>query len=220
MGKIEELIEKYKNIEKTNEYDPMESAFERGECAGESRVAFEIVEDLKQLKSSLPTQQPITKNQALARLAEDLPINMFELSNKLDYINAGIIKTDKLVVDQFIADWYKRHESDLEFGIWDYIHDYEGHDKDSEFFKWFEYGENRPIETLIRMKVGYTVVKEPLYYVKVGDKYFQSWLNLTSITPVCISNKSDAWVFSKKNQADDVAKIIGGIAVLVEEVGE
>ena len=142
MGKIEKLIEKYKNIEKTNGYDPMESAFERGECAGESRVAFEIVEDLQQLKSSLPTQQ------------------------------------DKVVVPEFVAKWYvalikkgwshvkivRNSFHEIEMGYVCYT---------SSVDEWLENEDNQ--ELLIRMKDGYTVEKEPLYYVKLPEKNTDSY---------------------------------------------
>ncbi len=54
MEKIEELIEKYDRIFENSKPNILDDPFSRGEDAGSGRVSHEIVEDLKQLKSSLP----------------------------------------------------------------------------------------------------------------------------------------------------------------------
>ena len=58
---IDELLDgkiaKFQNIENHSGYDSTQSSFDQGESAGSSRVAFEAINDLKELKQSLPPKQ-------------------------------------------------------------------------------------------------------------------------------------------------------------------
>ncbi len=176
MTKIEELITKYKSIEDNYESNPNLDCHERGVEAGKADLSWRVVEDLEQLKSSLP--KPVE--------VPDIPQHIVEY-----------------------LEWCKLRDVKLKdvIGAASAYH--------SDYAYWTE-KEIRKIA--VAYSTGnYTVVKEPLYYVQVGAKYFQSWLNLTSITPVCISNMDDAWIFSKKDQADKVATLIDGEVVPVEE---
>ncbi|MBC1548187.1 DUF1642 domain-containing protein [Listeria sp. FSL L7-1435] len=71
------------------------------------------------------------------------------------------------VVPQFVADWYENHKDNLEYSIWEYIYDWDDQDRESDFYDFMNYGHNRAIETLIKMKDGYEIEKEQLYYVKL-----------------------------------------------------
>ncbi len=79
----------------------------------------------------------------------------------------------KLVVPKFVADWFEEKEGGLENAIfYECVRVTEAYSKDySEFQRWFVNCENKPIETLVRMKNGYEVEKEPLYEVIIGDLY-------------------------------------------------
>ena len=72
------------------------------------------------------------------------------------------------VVKDFVAEWYEEHEDDLDFSIFEAcvsLYD----DNSSDFKKWFGNSENKLIETLVRMKGGYTVEKpqQKRYEVKL-----------------------------------------------------
>ncbi|MDT0255623.1 DUF1642 domain-containing protein [Enterococcus faecium] len=78
----------------------------------------------------------------------------------------------KPVVPKFVAEWFEKHKRNLDYSIWEYIREWDQQDRFSDFHQWFDKEPNNPIETLIRMKDGYEVEKEPLYYVKLPVVYF------------------------------------------------
>ncbi|EJZ6930540.1 DUF1642 domain-containing protein [Listeria monocytogenes] len=98
---------------------------------------------------------------------------------QIDYVrNMEItwITEDKLLspapvlkVPQFVADWYEQHRHKLEYSIWGYIYDWDDQDCESDFYDFMKNDNLKPVETLIKMKDGYEVEKEPLYYVKFVD---------------------------------------------------
>ena len=66
----------------------------------------------------------------------------------------------KVVVPQFVADWYEKHKDDLEYDIWEYILHW-GKQQKSEFYEWMNHASNKPFQTLINMhQFGYEVEKE------------------------------------------------------------
>ena len=85
----------------------------------------------------------------------------------------------------------------------------------TDFENWLDVSKNKPIETLIRMKDGYEVEKEPLYRVKIGEGYFVEYQGRGAlIMPDC--NK-EIKIFDSKSDAERTAQPIGGT---VEEVAE
>ncbi|EOT0629858.1 DUF1642 domain-containing protein [Listeria monocytogenes] len=70
-----------------------------------------------------------------------------------------------LKVPQCVADWYEKYKCALEYSIWKYIYEWADQDYESDFYSFMNHACNNPIETLIKMKYGYEVEKEPLYYV-------------------------------------------------------
>ncbi|GMB99537.1 hypothetical protein K2D_26140 [Enterococcus hirae] len=97
-------------------------------------------------------------------------------------LNAGITILNKLdepqkpVVPKFVADWFEDNKRDLDNAIFGYIVFWEERDTDSVLYQWFAKSKNKPIETLIRMKDGYEVEKEPLYYVKIPSLAYDMFL--------------------------------------------
>lgn len=71
----------------------------------------------------------------------------------------------KPIVPQFVADWFEENKDNLDNAIFGYLVFWEERDTDSVLYQWFAKSKNKPIETLVRMKDGYEVEKEPLYYV-------------------------------------------------------
>ena len=96
---------------------------------------------------------------------------------------------EKVKVPQFVADWYEEHKDNLEYNIWDWMK-YNLEPKKQEnviFSKWLGKTVNKPVETLIKMKLygyevekekRYTVVmkgtKQPLFYNNLHERLFFS----------------------------------------------
>lgn len=84
-----------------------------------------------------------------------------------------------VVVPQFVSDWFDINQDDIDGNIKALTRNIDRKLKIewSEMDRWFMYSPNKPIETLISMKLyGYTVKKEQLYEVvfskcKDGDRY-------------------------------------------------
>lgn len=76
----------------------------------------------------------------------------------------------KVVVPQFVADWYEEYKDNLEYNIWDWMkYNLEPKKRENVIFsRWLGKTANNPVETLVKMKLyGYTVEKEPKYTVKI-----------------------------------------------------
>lgn len=113
-------------------------------------------------------------------------MNIKELIEKYEYLNHNYFRRvdtsevlkdlrqldepQKVVVPQFVADWYEKHKDDLEYDIWEYILHW-GKQQKSEFYEWMNHANNKPFQTLANMhQFGYTVEKEKRYTVTVkGD---------------------------------------------------
>ena len=87
-------------------------------------------------------------------------------TNIIDDLNQ-LDEPQKPVVPKFVADWFEENKDDLDNAIFGYLVFWEERDTDSVLYQWFAKSENNPIETLIRMKDGYEVEKEPLYTVEL-----------------------------------------------------
>lgn len=114
----------------------------------------------------------ITDEQAWNKIAESYPESAQSLRNTLDNVVFGKAgEPQKPVVPKFVADWFEENKDDLDNAIFGYLVFWEERDTDSVLYQWFAKSENNPIETLVRMKDGYEVEKEPLYEVIIGDLY-------------------------------------------------
>lgn len=79
--------------------------------------------------------------------------------------------TESVVVDKFIADWYDKYEYNLEYKIWEWLRCPErGEGINTQFYLWLNNCDNKPVETLVKMKLyGYKVKEEIKYNVKVVE---------------------------------------------------
>lgn len=79
--------------------------------------------------------------------------------------------TESIVVDKFIADWYNKYEYNLEYKIWEWLRCPErGEGINKQFYLWLNNCDNKPVETLVKMKLyGYKVKEEIKYNVKVVE---------------------------------------------------
>ena len=84
-------------------------------------------------------------------------------------------ETDKHQPLPEVAEWYEEYKDDIDFSIFEAcISLYDGNS--SDFKKWFGNSGNKSIETLIRMKDGYTVQKPKRFYLK--NKLTGKYLNI------------------------------------------
>ena len=79
--------------------------------------------------------------------------------------------TESVVVDKFIADWYDKYEYNLENKIWEWLRCPErGEGINKQFYLWLNNCDNKPVETLVKMKLyGYKVKEQIKYNVKVVE---------------------------------------------------
>lgn len=104
---------------------------------------------------------------------------------------------EKVVVPQFVADWYEEHKKDLGYSIWNYIY-YWDQQEGYDFKDWFDYGCCGTIQTLFNMhQFGYTVEKEPKYIVKLKGVVRNSMVLKHNIN-------EDTWYMSNKTNYTDL----------------
>lgn len=79
--------------------------------------------------------------------------------------------TESVVVDKFIADWFEKYKGNLEYNIWAWMRCLErGEGVNKQFYLWLNNCNNKPVETLVKMKLyGYKVKEEIKYNVKVVE---------------------------------------------------
>ena len=82
------------------------------------------------------------------------------------------LELEKPVVPQFVADFYESIEDDFEDGVYGLCAQF--YEEESELsgglYWWFKHDDNKPIETLVKMKLyGYDVEKEKLYTVEIPN---------------------------------------------------
>lgn len=81
-----------------------------------------------------------------------------------------IDEPQKPVVPKFVAEWFEDNKNELDLAIFIAIRglDEEEWPHKTDFENWLDVSKNKPIETLVRMKDGYEVEKEPLYTVTIN----------------------------------------------------
>lgn len=75
-------------------------------------------------------------------------------------------------VPEYVADWYEEHKDNLEYNIWDWMkYNLEPKKRENVIFsQWLRKTVNKPVETLVKMKLyGYKVKEEIKYNVKVVE---------------------------------------------------
>lgn len=169
----------------------------------------QILEDLKQLDEP----QPIKLKDVIAQIGE------FNLATKAVWINEilnklgsdygalkykdgydqgkleATLEREKVTVPQYVADWYEKHKSNLEYELWNYIRDWEDQ-KPSEFKRWFDKS-NNAFRTLVDMhQFGYEVKKEKRYLVTMKGKIEENVLTY--------GNNIFRYFFARKNTSEAV----------------
>ena len=77
---------------------------------------------------------------------------------------------EKPVVPQYVADFYESIKDSFEWSLYSLCIDFHKRELQEDLFDWFKLGVNKPIETLVKMKLyGYEVEKEKLYTVEIPN---------------------------------------------------
>lgn len=73
----------------------------------------------------------------------------------------------KLIVPKYVADWYEENKDYFEWNLYNLCVDFHQRELPDDLYEWFNGTSNKPIETLVRMKLfGYEVEKGKLYRAK------------------------------------------------------
>lgn len=91
------------------------------------------------------------------------------------YITDDIVDKSKIkvVVPQFVADWYEENKDSFEFNVCDWIafRDEAKKSENREFNNWINNSRENPIQTLVNMnQFGYEVEKEKRYLVTLKNR--------------------------------------------------
>ena len=117
------------------------------------------------------------------------------LAEDLDEQQAPINKPEKPVVPQFVADWYEEHKDNFEYSVQCLC--VQGCKPVRQIDIWFDNDDNKPIETLVKMKLfGYEVEKEQLYTVEIPNPNAGGHVVLCRISDGIVSiafAKVDRW---------------------------
>ncbi|AFC64477.1 TPA: DUF1642 domain-containing protein [Enterococcus faecium] len=181
----------------------------------------ELINELKKIsleKQHKALTHPESKNYYEGMvMAYSQVVHMVNTVLKLD-------EPQKPVVPKFVAEWFEENKDDLEFEIWSLCVNSYCSTTGQEMMNWIQQSENKPIETLIRMKEGYEVEKEPLYEVIIGDLYLIKKFNNRNDFCFDTSCSLCAWEKSAYQLTEAEIKAIAErywpFAVPVEEVAE
>lgn len=128
-------------------------------------------------------------------------------------------QAEKVEVPEFVAEWFEIHKDELEYHVWRLIiksnEDYADYESDKTDMRyWIQYAPYHPIETLLRMKDGYTVEKPKRWVVKRADgdyvtSFNQSLLN-TNIDVTSSLDCASYYKFTDRKKAEAVATLVDG----------
>ena len=129
-------------------------------------------------------------------------------------------QAEKVEVPDFVAEWYEEHKYNLDNSIWAYVSSItQFHSRDlklNDFEKWFSDFNNEPIETLIRMKDGYTLEQPKMWVVRQGGSevwYLQGFRNSLDGDIVKQWCSYEGCIkFTNKSKAEAVATLVEGSA--------
>lgn len=119
-------------------------------------------------------------NKELVKTIESLP-SLTSITSIRPYVDKKIVlglisqldEPHKVVVPQFVADWYEENNDGFEGNLYRYTLNipstFDGA-KLNEFERWFLNSGTKPFQTLVNMhQFGYEVEKEPKYIVKLKN---------------------------------------------------
>lgn len=132
---------------------------------------------------------------------------------------------EKPVVPQYVAEWYEKNKDDLAWSLYSLCVDFYKRELQDDLHNWFKYDDNKPIETLVKMKLyGYEVEKEKLYTakLKLTNEYLGYESQLNDLLHYKVPDSSAKEVTAFHFTEDDLVKyhIWGNDTYEVTEVEE
>ncbi|EME3501127.1 DUF1642 domain-containing protein [Enterococcus faecium] len=129
----------------------------------------------------------------------------------------------KPVVPKFVAEWFEQHKDQLGYSIWELVGEshksYTTNKSDMRY--WVCQEPNEPFETLIRMKDGYEVEKEPKYYLILPHITKMTHGHATKIHNISTGVTKDlAYDIFSEEEIKEIDERYWPFAVPVEEVVE
>lgn len=112
------------------------------------------------------------KNIGTLKINDTVSHQQFDMvdKNKVLDIISRINEPKKVVVPKFVAYWYEENKDDFESNLYKLFVDYYNCYLGIKMMTWFHDKHNKPIETLVKMKLfGYEVEKEKLYIVEIPN---------------------------------------------------
>lgn len=140
----------------------------------------------------------------------DCRSKVLEIIEKYGYDNT-------VYVPEYVAVWFEDNKHALDLAIFTKIRELDGkrYPHETDFENWLDNAENNPIETLVRMKDGYEVEKEPVWAIKNAQGNYLTKCDLWGKDGVNYSfecKPSDKLLFTDKLIADAVALLVNGTA--------
>ena len=157
-------------------------------------------------------QELINRIKTFSELNPNYPCAINRTPNIIHAIEQ-LDEPEKVKVSAFVAEWFERNKYILDQAILEYM--FEEYESDqSEFGKWFDNKDSKPIETLVRMLDGYEVEEEPKWVVKINNMYFLNWGEDGTCPTFVIDDapgtKEQAEKYESELEAKSVAEIFSG----------
>lgn len=150
-------------------------------------------------------------------LPKDYELGFIDCRSKVLEIIEKYVYDNTVYVPEYVAVWFEENKHALDLAIFTKIRELDDtkYPHDTDFENWLDNAENNPIETLVRMKDGYEVEKEPLWAIKNDQGNYLTKCDLWGKDGVNYSfecNPSDKLLFTDKLIADAAALLVNGTA--------
>lgn len=188
----------------------------------DARTALKaVLEYIDQLDE--PNEIELSEPSAWKTIAKLYHPNEVYWGNVRDSYLESLDEPEKVVIPQFVADWYEKNKRDLTFGIYMVMKGIiKKHDSEcSKIEDWFNHSIHNPVETVVLMKSGYTIEKEPTWTVKLDNgRYVDNFVEFALGIQIDITSKLDCTApirFKDKSKAEAVALLVSGEIVEVTD---
>lgn len=113
-------------------------------------------------------------------LSKDYELGFIDCQSKVLEIIEKYSYDNVVCVPEYVAVWFEENKHALDLAIFTKIRELDDtkYPHDTDFENWLDNAENNPIETLVRMKDGYEVEKEPVWAIKNDQGNYLTKCNL------------------------------------------
>ncbi|HHK0761670.1 TPA: DUF1642 domain-containing protein [Enterococcus hirae] len=158
----------------------------------------ELIDKYNTKKANLRPYCP-NRNRKEEQLKSTIYTNIIDDLKQLD-------EPQKPVVPKFVAEWFEDNKDALDLAIFMAIRELDDEEwpHKTDFENWLDVAKNKPIETLIRMKDGYEVEKEPLYYVYFPEIIASPEMFFLDIEGAYLMKSDDGIELADNNDFEDM----------------